>query len=190
MALRRGFKAEAERLSKDIWAGMGLTPDDRMDAVKLAEHVGCMVRSADDLVDKAKLEELYRAQDDAFFACTFELPRNRFVVVFNPLMSEKRRNSDLAHEVAHIVLGHSLSRLARLGDLAFLTCDRLQEEEAAWLSGCLLLPRFALMNDLRKRKTYATIAESRMLSKEMVDYRARVTGVSRQLAAARRRRAS
>ena len=190
MALRRGFRAEAERLSKDIWAGMRLTPDDRMDAVKLAEHVGCIVRPADALVDMAKLEELYRIQDDAFFACTFELPRSRFAVVFNPLMSERRRNSDVAHEVAHIVLGHSLSRLARLGDLAFLTCDRQQEEDAAWLSGCLLLPRFALINDLRKRRNSATIATSRMLSREMVDYRVRVTGASRQLAAARRRRVS
>lgn len=190
MALRRGFKAEAERLSKDIWAGMRLAADDRMDAVKLAEHVGCIVRSAGDLVDAAKLKELYRIQEDAFFACTFKLPRSRFAVVFNPLMSERRRNSDLAHEVAHIVLGHSLSHLARLGDQAFLTCDRQQEEEAAWLSGCLLLPRFALMNDLRKRRSSATIAKSRMLSREMVDYRVRVTGAARQLAAAKRRRAS
>ncbi|MYF06124.1 MAG: ImmA/IrrE family metallo-endopeptidase, partial [Holophagales bacterium] len=110
--------------------------------------------------------------------------------VFNPLMSDRRRNSDVAHEVAHIVLGHSLSRLERLGDVAFLTYDKKQEDEAAWLSGCLLLPRFALINDLRRRRNSATIAKRRTLSREMVDYRVRVTGVARQLAAAQRRRAS
>ena len=36
MALRRGFKAEAERLAKDIWSAMGLRHSDRMEAVKLA----------------------------------------------------------------------------------------------------------------------------------------------------------
>ncbi len=190
MALRRGFKAEAERLANDIWRQMGLTPKDRMDAVKLAEHVGCDVRPADSLVDIAKLRELRRIQQDAFSACTFELPDGRYAVVFNPLMSEARRNSDIAHEVAHIVLGHSFSRLHRLGDIAFLSGDKQQEDEAAWLSGCLLLPRPVLLHDLRERKTPGTIAQHRSVSQKMADYRVRVTGVRRQLAAERRRRVS
>lgn len=190
MALRRGFKAEAERLAKDIWSEMSLTHSDSMDAMRLAEHLGCIVRRADALVDIGKLEELKRIQDNAFFACTFELPGDRYAIVYNPLMSERRRNSDVAHEVAHIVLGHSLSRLERLGDVAFLRCDKQQEEEAGWLSGCLLLPRFVLMHDLRKRRKHETIARNRVLSSDMVDYRVRVTGVARQLAAERRRRVS
>ncbi len=186
MALQRGFKAEAERLAKDIWSAMRLTPSDCMDAVDLAKHVGCVVRSADALVDIAKLKELKRIQDDAFFACTFKLPGDRHAIVFNPLMPDTRRNSDVAHEVAHIVLDHRLSRLERLGNVAFLSCDKQQEEEAAWLSGCLLLPRFALSHDVTKRMASKTIAENRVLSNDMVDYRVRVTGVARQLAAGRR----
>ena len=190
MGLRRGFKAEAERLANDIWSDMILTPDGGMDAVLLAEHMDCIVRPADALVDIGKLKELHRIQHDAFFACTFKLPDNRYAIVFNPLMSNTRRNSDIAHEVAHIVLGHSLSRLKRLGNIAFLSCDQKQEEEAAWLSGCLLLPRLALIHDLRKGRTPGTIARSRALSRSLVDYRIRVTGVARQLAAERRRRVS
>ncbi len=190
MPLRRGFKAEAERLAKDIWSAMSFAPTDKMDAIKLAKHVGCIVRPADALVDIVKLEKLYRIQKDAFFACTFKLPGDRYAIVFNPLMSDKRRNSDVAHEVAHIVLGHRLSRLERLGDVAFLSCDKQQEDEAAWLSGCLLLPRFALIHDLRRGTKPSGVARSRTLSRDMVDYRMRVTGVQRQLAAERRRRAS
>jgi hypothetical protein len=190
MALRRGFKAEAERLAKDIWNAMRLTPNDPMDAVDLAKHLGCIVRPADALVDIGKLEELLRIQKDAFSACTFKLPDNRYAVVFNPLVSDGRRNSDVAHEVAHIILDHSFSRLERLGDVAFLAGDKRQEEEAAWLSGCLLLPRFALIHDLRNRRKPAAIARNRMLSSDMVDYRVRVTGVARQLAAERSRRVS
>lgn len=190
MALRRGFKAEAERIAKDIWYEMSLTPNDRMDVEKLAEHLDCVVHPADTLVDIEKLKELHRIQHDAFFACTFKLRSNRYAIVFNPLMSDRRRNSDIAHEVAHIVLGHSLSRLERLGNIAFLSCDKQQEQEAAWLSGCLLLPRFALIYDLRKGRTPSTIAGNRVVSEDMVDYRVRVTGAARQLAAERRRRVS
>lgn len=190
MALRRGFKAEAERLAKDIWNAMHLKPGDCMNAVELAMHVGCVVRSAGALVDVARLKELKRIQDDAFFACTFKLAGDRYAIVFNPLMSDTRRNSDVAHEVAHIILRHRLSRLERIGSVAFLACDNQQEEEARWLSGCLLLPRFALIHDLTNGMVPTVIAEKRVLSKIMVDYRVRVTGVGRQLSAGRGRRAS
>ena len=187
MALRRGFKAEAERLARDIWSAMCLKPSDRMDARKLAKHIGCVVHSAGKLVDIEKLKALRRIQDNAFFACTFELPSGRRAIVYNPLMADTRRNSDIAHEVAHIVLGHRLSRLERLKSVAFLSCDKQQEEEAIWLAGCLLLPRFALANDLAKHMATETIAKNRVVSKAMVDYRVRVTGVGRQFAARRRR---
>lgn len=177
-------------MARDIWSAMGLEAHDRMDAVALAEHVGCIVRAADTLIDIAKLKELKLIQDNAFFACTFELPGGRRAIVFNPLMSDTRRNSDVAHEVAHILLNHRLSRLERLGDVGFLSCDKQQEEEASWLSGCLLLPRFALIHDLKKRMAHETIARNRVLSEDMVDYRVRVTGVARQLSAARRKGAS
>ena len=190
MALRRGFKAEAERLANDIWSAMHLKPSNCMDAVDLARHAGCIVRSAGTLVDIARLKELKRIQDDAFFACTFKLPGARHAIVFNPLMPDTRRNSDVAHEVAHIVLDHRLSRLGRVGSVAFLSCDKQQEEEAAWLSGCLLLPRFTLIHDLAKHMAHKTIAENRVLSKDIVDYRVRVTGVARQFVAGRRRHAS
>lgn len=190
MALRRGFKAEAERLAKEIWGGIGLDPGDPLDALSLAKHVGCDVRSAADIVDIAKLKELQRIQDDAFFACTFKLPNERHAIVYNALMADTRINSDVAHEVAHIVLKHRLSRLQRIGEVAFHSCDSQQEEEARWLSGCLLLPRFAIAHDLRKRLSHSTIADNRRLSLEMVEYRARVTGVARQFAAARRKKIS
>ena len=169
---------------------MRLKPSDQMDAVDLARHIGCVVRSADTLVDIEKIKELKRIQDNAFFACTFELPGRRHAVVYNPLMAATRRNSDIAHEVAHIVLGHRLSRLEWLNSVAFLSCDKQQEEEAIWLSGCLLLPRFVLANDVAKRLKPKTIAKNRVLSKDMVDYRMGVTGVERQFAARRRRRVS
>ena len=189
MPLRRGFKAEAERLATDLWNKMGLSPGDCMDSRELARHLGCVVHPADELVDIAKLKQLKRIQDDAFFACTFKLPSGH-AIVFNPLMSVTRRNSDIAHEVSHIVLDHRLARLERLGDLAFLSCDKQQEEEAAWLSGCLLLPRFALVHDLTRGMQSSAIARKRVLSKDMVDYRRRVTGVERQLSARRRVRSS
>jgi len=190
LALRRGFKAEAERIATDVWTAMDLEPSDALDAVALAQHVGCSVHAADELVSIDRLRELYDIQSNAFFACTIPLPNGSSAVVYNPLMPDSRRNSDVSHEVAHILLDHSLSRLERIGNVSFLSCDKAQEDEASWLSGCLLLPRPALVHDLKKRRSHATIAEQRVLSIEMVEYRIRVTGAARQLAASRRKRKS
>lgn len=184
MALRRGFKAESERRAGELWKDMGLEPSDAMDAIDLAKHVGCVVRCADELVDISKLKELKRIQDDAFFACTFELADSRRAIVYSPL-SPERINSDVAHEVAHVLLQHRLTRLTRIEGVAFQSCDTDQEEEANWLAGCLLLPRVALTHDLSKRMAIQTIARNRVLSEAMVRYRINVTGVDRQLSAAR-----
>ena len=81
------------------------------------------------------------------------------VVVYNPLSAKSRRRSDLAHELAHTLLDHELSRVERLGDVTFLSCDPTQEEEAAWLSGCLLLPRALLLAEVRRGSGAAEIAK-------------------------------
>jgi Zn-dependent peptidase ImmA (M78 family) len=180
--LRRGFKAESERRAADLWKAMGLKASDAMDAIALGKHLDCIVRSAGELIDVAKLKELKRIQDDAFFACTFELSGNRRAIVYSPL-SPERINSDVAHEVAHVLLGHQLSRLEHIDGVAFLSCDTTQEDEAKWLAGCLLLPRVALMHDLKRRMSISTIAKNRVLSEQMIRYRINVTGADRQITA-------
>lgn len=59
--------------------------------------------------------------------------------------SEGRLASDIMHELAHIILGHEPARVevSKDGLLILSTYDKTQEEEAKWLSGCLLLPREA-----------------------------------------------
>ena len=69
--------------------------------------------------------------------------------------------------------------------VAFQSCDTAQEEEANWLAGCLLLPRVALVHDLKKRMSAKTIANRRVLSQQIVRYRINVTGANRQVSAAR-----
>ena len=182
MTLRRGFKAEAERLAEDVRGDMGLAPDEPAVPRAVAAHLGVEVRMGDELVSRARFAELEQIQPGAFSACTFRPSAERVVVVLNPLSSDARRNSDLAHELAHVLLNHELSRLERVADLSFLVCDADQEEEAAWLSGCLLLPRLLLLSHLRRGVTAHDLAAQLCISEHMVTYRINVTGVRRQLA--------
>ncbi len=188
MALRRGFKSEAERIAQSVRAELGLSAAQSVVPEALAELLGVDVRAGDELIPRRRFVDLEHVQPGAFSACTFRPSADRVVVVYNPLSAKSRRRSDLAHELAHILLDHELSRIEKLSDVTFLSCDVIQEEEAAWLSGCLLLPRALLFAKIRSGSSAGEIAETCGVSEEMVRYRLNVTGVVRQNEARLKRR--
>ena len=180
MALRRGFKSEAERIAKQVQAELGLSISESVEPKLIAELLGIEVRAGDELIPRERFEELGDMQPDAFSACTLRPSPDRTVVVHNPLSPKTRWKSDIAHELAHTLLDHELSRVQRLGDVTFLSCDPVQEEEAAWLSGCLLLPRALLLAEIQRGAGARDIARKHGVSERMAQYRLDVTGVERQ----------
>ena len=180
MALRRGFKSEAERIARDVRTELGMKATQSVEPAFLARLLGIEVRAGDELIPRERFSELESIQPDSFSACTLRPSPDRLVVVYNPLSAESRRRSDVAHELAHALLDHDLSRVERLGDVTFLSCDPTQEEEAAWLSGCLLLPRALLLAEVRRGASAKDIAKRCGVSERMAQYRLDVTGVARQ----------
>ncbi|HUY08334.1 MAG TPA: ImmA/IrrE family metallo-endopeptidase [Candidatus Dormibacteraeota bacterium] len=180
--MRRGFKAEAERVAQTIRQELGKGAADRLDAVELARHIGAEVRRADELTSLSKLRKLEEIQPGSFSACTFTIG-SRVVIVFNPLASAGRTQSDIAHEVSHLLLAHQMTVIQTLGSVRFFTCDPDQEQEANWLAGCLLLPRRLLYLAARRGLDGAEIARDYHVSGTMAAFRLRSTGVVRQLEA-------
>lgn len=183
--MRRGFKAEAERLAAQVRTELGLGPYKPMDIKALARHVGAQLRAADELTSLAKLEELEGLQPGAFSACTFDLGASKVIVV-SPLATEQRRRSDASHEASHLLLDHKVREVEQLGGLSFFTCDPDEEQEANWLTGCLLLPRDLLVRSLKNGLDAVAIAEDNTVSIQMANFRLRATGAQRQIAASRR----
>jgi hypothetical protein len=186
--MRRGFKAEAERLAARLRAELDLRPSEAIDLGQLAKHIGVQIRSADELVNRAALRRLEELQPGCFSAATFHLPDGRIVAVTNPDAStEARRASDLAHELAHILLKHEIRQVHRVADFTFVDCDPEQEEEANWLAGCLLLPRPLLLAAVRRGLTADDLAAAHGVSVKMASFRLNASGVYFQ---AGRRRAT
>jgi len=176
--VRRGFKAEAERLSVRLRSNLDVRPDERLDIDALAAEIGVEVRSADDLVPRDKLELLEDLQPGCFSAATISLLSGRVVAITNPINTSKaRRDSDLAHEIAHILLKHEVGRAVRVGGLTFFDCDPEQEQEANWLAGCLLLPRPLLLAEARRGLSAEEIAAKHKVSVPMARYRLNTSGV-------------
>jgi Zn-dependent peptidase ImmA (M78 family) len=180
MTLRRGFKAEAERAATRYRRELGLQPHDGLDPRSLAEHFDVEVVDADQLVPRQDLEELERLQAYAFSAATFDIASQKTIVV-NPLHALGRQNSDLAHELAHIILQHNLSEIRELGGQPFRTCRPDEEEEATAFGGTLLLPRALLMSAGKRHASIEQIASENRVTVDMARYRYNTTGVARQL---------
>jgi hypothetical protein len=180
--MRRGFKAEAERQAVRLRSELEVSQSARMDVDALAAHLGIDVRNADELVDRAELEKLNELQPGCFSAATFHLPDGRVVAVTNPVgTTPARRDSDLAHEISHVILRHQLRTAERIGDLTFFNCDPDQEEEANWLAGCLLLPRPLLLAEARRGLKPEELAEKHNVSVQMARFRLNASGVHFQV---------
>lgn len=188
MPLRRGFKSEAERIAKRVQNDLGLGAAEPVAPELVAQLLGIEVKAGDELLPRERFQELQKIQPDAFSACTLRPSPDRTVIVHNPLSPKTRQKSDVAHELAHTLLDHELSRVQRLGDVTFLSCDPVQEDEAAWLSGCLLLPRALLLAEVRSGASAKEIAQKHGVSEPMAQYRLDVTGVVRQSQAAIKKR--
>jgi Zn-dependent peptidase ImmA (M78 family) len=183
--MRRGFKTEAERLADRTRGELGLAPADHLPIRDLAAYLGVSVYAADELVDPADLDELDELQPGAFSAATFRLPNGSTIVVYNPKNTAARTNSDIAHELAHILLNHEVREIQQLAGETFFTCDPEQETEANWLAGCLLLPRSTLLREAYAGSSAESIADKYEVSVQMARFRLNTSGVMLQV---RRRR--
>lgn len=187
MTLRRGFKAEAERRAAELRSKMDLQSHESVTSVQLAAAAGVTIVDAATLVDVARLVDLENIQAFAFSACTFEI-QDRRIIVTNPLRSGGRRNSDVAHELSHVLLKHDLAEVRDVGGMFFRTCEPAEEEEATALGGTLLLPRPLLLRAAAQGWGADELAERYGVTTDMARYRLNTTGVHRQVAAAKSRR--
>jgi Zn-dependent peptidase ImmA (M78 family) len=103
--------------------------------------------------------------------------------VVNDAHSETRTNSSLAHEIAHVILGHDPSMMFVMPqhDIAIRTHNKEQEDEANWLAGCIVLPRDALLHVRRLALSDDQICATYGVSPAMLRFRLNATGVDVQL---------
>ena len=136
-----------------------------------------------ELIGHEPFDELESMQVGVFSAATFTID-DRSIVVTNPTASEARRRSDIAHELAHIILKHELSEILEVSGVPFRSCRTDQEEEANALAGTLLLPRSLLTRFVYRDRGSLTpdaVAARFGVSVEMARFRINTTGVARQV---------
>jgi Zn-dependent peptidase ImmA (M78 family) len=181
---RRGFKTWSEQTALRARQKLKLSPSSPLDPLRLAELLGVFVLQPNDLSElgeelRLRLVNVHR---DCWSAITVSDGSCHLIVV-NSSHAKTRLNSSLAHEIAHIIVGHepSMMFMNSTSRVALRTYNEEQEEEANWLGGCLLLPREALMLIRRTGRSDEDACSDYGVSSAMLRFRFNVTGVDAQL---------
>ena len=111
-------------------------------------------------------------------ACS--LPDGKRLVILNPTHGRTRTNATLMEEICHVFLGHKPSRLSVVtkddrGKVMSRDYRKADEEEAYGVGAAGLVPYRSLKRFVKKKRTSSQIAYHFHVSKELVEYRMKVT---------------
>ncbi len=177
--LERGFKSYAEGLAINLRREMGLAPHDPLCAFALAEHLAIPVLPFSELLPLAKVSgqmssAMLQALDDEVHGLCIPWRAGR-AILHNDTRSEARQQSDVSHEVAHVLLQHPMSDLHGGGSESR---TKELEDEAICLGGILLVPKPAALMGLRSGRDAAYLARAYGVSEALWAWRCNASGAS------------
>jgi Zn-dependent peptidase ImmA (M78 family) len=179
--LRRGFKAEAERYAEEFRKELGLRHHQPLDMFRLADHLAIPTVALSQLqgeLSALNFQCLTHESKKQFFAVTLSVG-NRKLIVFNDHVAPTRQQSDMAHELSHVILGHPASELT--DESGGRHYNKILEDEAACLSSVLLVPRAAAIAIVASNKHPHVAANEFNVSPKMMSMRLNQSGAKRIL---------
>lgn len=184
--VKRGFKAGCERWAAQYRNELGIGLTEPLCPRALAKHLRVIIWTPEEIpnLPKETLDHLTSTDNGSWSAATL-CHGNINLIILNSSHSPARQNSNLMHELAHLICGHKPSRLDIVNDGVMLlqSYDKIQEEEADLLAATLLLPRLGLEEAKRQGLNPSAIAKKFRVSQEMATWRINMTGINRQFKA-------
>jgi hypothetical protein len=172
----------------------GIQPDVPLDPFRLANFANLLVVSFDQIkgLSPEVRDHLLGEASERWSggACSLPLPDGRKIVILNPNHGRMRTNATLMEEVSHVFLGHQPSRLKVVAETengqTVSREYRKTDEEAAYATGAAaLVPFSALRKSVFEGQTSQQIAKHFHVSRELVEYRLKVTRLWKLYRAAR-----
>lgn len=183
--LRRGFKAEANWLARDVRRSLGIEAQAPLPPTMLAEHLGVAVLPLSALAAEGPptlAHFLGRAERDAFSGLTIHAGSDR-LIVHNDSHRPGRQAANIAHELAHLLLHHPPHGL--LGTDGERRFEATIEEEANWLGPALLISEEAALWIAEQGLSVPEAARLFGVSSAVVQFRTSAIGAHKRVAARR-----
>lgn len=167
------FRQRCEAISTQQRSLLGLRAFDALPARTLAGHLSARIFTPNDLPSLEKSQLLKLVRSGQWSASVIQ--QNPLWIAHNPEHSAARQESNLMHELAHVLLRHTSINLDT-SDGSAIREDR-KEDEATFLGGCLQIPKRGLLWAKQSNLTKAQIAAHFLASEEMVSFRCAVTSI-------------
>lgn len=158
--------------------------DAPLDPFALAHFARLMIVDMEKIqgLSQETLEHLLGEGRDAWSGgtCSRPLPNGWRLVILNPKHGPQRNNATLMEEVCHVFLGHKANRLAvvaksKQGKTLARDYNDLDEEAAYAVGAAALVPYAALCRFMRQGKSSREIARHFHVSRQLVEYRIKVS---------------
>ncbi|GAA4907640.1 ImmA/IrrE family metallo-endopeptidase [Streptomonospora salina] len=188
MAASKFTKAYAKRIAEEERAELGYDLFQPLDPYLLAEHHGIHVFTLTDLASEGGVIQEAHAyftntRPAAFSGALLPIGTGHAIVV-NSAHPAVRLRSTVAHELAHVLLEHEFTTTLHLSGRCRQS-DSAQEDQAAELSGELLIPRDAAVRSALKQHDNDWVASTFEVSIEFARWRMNATGARTVAARAR-----
>lgn len=181
MSLRRGFKANANRISLRLRHSLQLWPEAPIDLTQIAARLHIRIVRLTEFADEypAQVKQLTVIDEGAFSASTLPVGGGKKIIIHNDKHDQGRQSNNLAHEIAHILLGHRFT--LPIDASGCRNCDRDLEEEANWLGPTILIPNEAAMHILRIGMDTRTACKLYRVSAALLRMRINASGATIRL---------
>lgn len=181
---RKGRHFEIRAIGLRDFAGL-TRDDDKLNPFELARYAKLLVASFEQIepfLSEDTKKHLLGEGKDAWSggACSQTLPDGRKLIILNPTHGENRQNATLMEEICHVFMGHKPSRLQvenrnKEGKIIARDYNHDIEEEAYSIGAAALVPYSALKRFVEQGKTSREIARHFNVSRELVEYRIKVS---------------
>jgi transcriptional regulator with XRE-family HTH domain len=176
-------KEELEQAAEKFRGDLGLSPDEPLDSLRVeVDGVQVIPVGKANCLDAQTVSRLRGNAGGEWSAMTVPLDANNenWAVLLNDTHTIERQRVTVLEEYWHVLLGHKLTKIARVAEAYGRTYDKTEEHDAYYLASATLLPRAAMINAVSKHRPSEEIARLFGTSSELVDYRIKRLGLWRE----------
>lgn len=175
-------KPEMEEMANEFRNDLNLSPGDPLDALSVRiSGVDVYAASHAKFLDKACSQYLLGRASNEWSAMSVprDVTDDTWAILRNDSHSIERQRVTYLEECWHILLGHKLTRIAKVGDAYGRTYDSSEEHDAYFLASACLLPENDVRNLVKGGKSAEDIANQFGTSPDLAEYRIKRLGLWR-----------
>ncbi|MDZ7896284.1 MAG: XRE family transcriptional regulator [Sphingobium sp.] len=176
-------KDQLESIVAKFRSDLDLSDRDPLDSLQIdVEGVRVVKLTSSECLD---VRTMRRLRDEACgewsaMSVPLDASHEKWVVLLNDCHTMERQRVTLLEEYWHILMGHKLTKVARIAQAYGRTYDKAEEHDAYYLASATLLPKSAVQAAVAEGKSSAVIAKHFGTSPELVEYRIKRLGLWRE----------